>query len=39
MIEWVDTTIPWIEKKMQPILEMSKRFDEWTATAQDLIDA
>jgi len=39
MIEWVDTTIPWIEKKMQPIIEMSKRFDEWTATAQDLIDA
>ena len=39
MIEWVDTTIPWIEKKMQPILEMSKRFDEWTATAEDLIDA
>jgi len=39
MIEWVDTTIPWIDKKMQPILEMSKRFEEWKATAQDLIDA
>ncbi len=39
ILEWVDTSIPWIQKKLQPILDMNQRFKDWTATTNDLIDA
>lgn len=39
ILEWVDTTIPWIVQKTAPIREMWERFAKWTATADDLIQA
>lgn len=39
ILEWVDTSIPWVEKKLAPIIAMKERFVKWTATANDLIDA
>lgn len=39
ILEWVDTSIPWIEDVIAPIKDMNKRFANGSASAMDLNDA
>lgn len=39
ILEWVDTSIPWIEDVIAPIKDMNRRFANGSASAMDMNDA
>ena len=39
ILEWVDTSIPWIEDVIAPIKDMNRRFANGGASAMDMNDA